>query len=90
MGSQQETATQGSSHTLGPKPFHLRRLHPLGWTTDITMTNNIPSAQDAIGHYMADGYIYSNSVSERQKWMEREDAYSETGQALKAPSRYTA
>ncbi|WP_438392468.1 T6SS effector phospholipase Tle3 domain-containing protein [Caballeronia sp. DA-9] len=37
------------------------------------------AAQDLTGQYKDDGYLYLDSIYDRQLWMEREDMYSNTG-----------
>jgi hypothetical protein len=40
---------------------------------------DMQAAKDSNGQYKDDGYSFLDSVSDRQKWMEREDVYSKTG-----------
>ncbi|KQR74157.1 hypothetical protein ASG35_20420 [Burkholderia sp. Leaf177] len=40
---------------------------------------NMLAAKDSKGKYLDDGYVYLDSVYDRQLWMEREDVYANTG-----------
>jgi hypothetical protein len=40
---------------------------------------DVMAAKDSNGEYLDDGYSFLDSVSDRQKWMDREDVYSKTG-----------